>query len=107
MQNFQDTFETSKQLFISAFSICTTVLLNKQPCLLANSFPIFFYLGNSEIHDSPEVVYKFFVSDTHHFLAFHLVPNSLPRKAFSLMVILIVVILPFIIADNLKGELLL
>ena len=27
MQNFQDTFETSKQAFISAFSICMTVPL--------------------------------------------------------------------------------
>ena len=27
MQNFQDTFETRKRLFISAFSICMTVPL--------------------------------------------------------------------------------
>ena len=27
MQNFQDTFETPKQSFISAFSICMTVPL--------------------------------------------------------------------------------
>ena len=27
MQNFQDTFETRKQSFISAFSICITVTL--------------------------------------------------------------------------------
>ena len=30
MQNFQDTFETRKQLFISALSICMTVPLNKK-----------------------------------------------------------------------------
>ena len=29
MRNFQDTFEKRKQLFISAFSICMTVPLNK------------------------------------------------------------------------------
>ena len=29
MQNFQDTFETSKRLFISAFSICMTVPLSQ------------------------------------------------------------------------------
>ena len=28
MQNFQDTFETCKGSFISAFSICMTVLLS-------------------------------------------------------------------------------
>ena len=28
MQNFRDTFETSKQSFMSAFSICMTVPLN-------------------------------------------------------------------------------
>ena len=28
MQNFQDTFETRKRSFISAFSICMTVPLN-------------------------------------------------------------------------------
>ena len=27
MRNFQDTFETRKRLFISAFSICMTALL--------------------------------------------------------------------------------
>ena len=29
MRNFQDTFETRKRLFISAFSICMTVPLRK------------------------------------------------------------------------------
>ena len=29
MQNFQDTFETRKRLFISVFSICMTVPLTK------------------------------------------------------------------------------
>ena len=28
MQNFQDTFETRKRSFMSAFSICVTVPLN-------------------------------------------------------------------------------
>ena len=28
MQNFQDTFETRKRSFISAFSVCMTVPLN-------------------------------------------------------------------------------
>ena len=28
MRNFKDTFETSKQSFISAFAICMTVPLN-------------------------------------------------------------------------------
>ena len=30
MRNFQDTFETLKQSFISAFSICMTVPLNQK-----------------------------------------------------------------------------
>ena len=37
MQNFQNTFETLKQSFFSAFSICMTVPLNKKAwniCLL-------------------------------------------------------------------------
>ena len=37
MRNFQDTFETRKRLFISAFLICMTVPLNQWPqiCLFA------------------------------------------------------------------------
>ena len=30
MRNFHDTFETNKRSFISAFSICMTVPLNRQ-----------------------------------------------------------------------------
>ena len=30
MRNFQDSFETRKQPFISAFSICMTVLLKER-----------------------------------------------------------------------------
>ena len=30
MQNFQDAFKTQKQLFVSAFSICLTVPLNRE-----------------------------------------------------------------------------
>ena len=30
MRNFQDTFETRKQSFMSAFTICMTVTLNIQ-----------------------------------------------------------------------------
>ena len=30
MKNFEDTFETSKRSFISAFSICMTVLLKAE-----------------------------------------------------------------------------
>ena len=33
MQNFQNTFETRKRSFISAFSICMTVPLNKKDTL--------------------------------------------------------------------------
>ena len=29
MRNFQDAFETRKRLFVSAFSICMTVPLNR------------------------------------------------------------------------------
>ena len=54
---------------------------------VCRTFLVLFYLRNSEISDAPWVAYKFFlVSNTHHFLASHSVPSSLPRKAFSLMV---------------------
>ena len=33
MRNFQDTFETRKPSFISAFSICMTVTLNRNSAL--------------------------------------------------------------------------
>ena len=49
-----------------------------------------------------------FLSDTHNFLASDSVPSSLHWKAFSLTVAFkLLVILPFIIADDFKGELLL
>ena len=35
MGNFQDTFETHKQSFISAFSICMTVTLNRDQAFCA------------------------------------------------------------------------
>ena len=34
MRNFQDSFETRKRSFISAFSICMTVPLSKNPKIL-------------------------------------------------------------------------
>ena len=38
MWNFQDTFETRKQSFISAFSICMTVLLTQEWTQLGRAF---------------------------------------------------------------------
>ena len=39
MQNFQDTSETRKPSFISAFLLCMTVPLNKQTWILGPNLP--------------------------------------------------------------------
>ena len=41
MQNFQDTFETCKRSFISAFLICMTVLLDEIYLYLNDEIQIF------------------------------------------------------------------
>ena len=44
MQNFQDTFETRKRSFISAFSICMTVPLITTMQVSRNSRSYVFYI---------------------------------------------------------------
>ena len=45
MRNFQDTFETHKQSFISAFSICMTVTLNRDQvfCVILSHMMLHFF----------------------------------------------------------------
>ena len=52
MQNFQDSFETRKRSFISAFSICMTIALSFPNIVLArdilkNYCPKMFYSNDS------------------------------------------------------------
>ena len=42
MRNFQDTFETSKRSFTSAFSICMTVPLMKKVLVLTVIISLYF-----------------------------------------------------------------
>ena len=56
MWNFQDTFETRKQLFISAFSVCMTVPLWHLDQSNPQTFPIGQLEKEKKIKDGLEIV---------------------------------------------------